>query len=149
MLMSVSLHVTLTLFSIIPEYMILAVIFKVALVPLAISPMTQVYLSIYLPGPSTLIISRQSLKGSQTYTLVALHGPSFQTVIVNSIMSVTLTSVVLTLTVFWILKSTIGLAVMLGIESLLFDLFVSFSKLFTLTALVMFPSAITLAIISS
>ena len=127
MLISVSLQVTLTLFSIMPEYTILAVIFKVAFVPLAISPMTHVYLSIYLPGPSTLIISRQSLKGSQTYTFVALQGPSFQTVMVNSITSVTFTSVVVTLTVLLILKSTIGLAVMLGMLSLLFDLLVSFS----------------------
>ena len=90
------------------------------------------------------------------YTFVALQGPSLTTVRVNMSTLVTLTSVPMSSifsrvvklkrsTVLLILKSTIGFAVILGIVSLLFDLFVSFSVLVTLTVLVMFPTAVTLA----
>ena len=81
--------------------------------------------------------------------MVALQGPSFTTVSVNLITSVTTMSVTVTLTVLLIFKSTIGSAVMLGMLALLLDLLVSFSVLVTLTALVMFPTEVTLASITN
>ena len=76
MFVSVPLPVTLTTFSIIPEYAIVALIVKVAVEPFAKSPIYQILPS-HLPALVTLSSKASlSLKVSYTYTSVALQGPA-------------------------------------------------------------------------
>ena len=70
-------------------------------------------------SPTVVVLERTlrcGLKVSATYTPVALHGPLFVTVIVNFILSVTLTTPD-TLTYLFICRSTLATAVMFLIEA--------------------------------
>ena len=82
-----------------------------------------------------------------TFTFVAVQGPLFLTVIVNTILSLTLTVFVLISTVLLICKSTMSNEVMFSMLSLLFDLFVSLSEPNIATALEIVPADITSAMI--
>ena len=76
MLVSVPLPVTVTTFSIIPEYAIIASIVKTALEPFVKLPIYHILPS-HLPTVVTLDTEASlSLKVSVTYTSVALQGPA-------------------------------------------------------------------------
>ena len=72
-------------------------------------------------------------------TPVALEGPSLNTVMLNWIVSSTLTTSVVTLTSLYMLKSTISKAVKLRAEATLLVSLMSFPKPVTQTVLVIGP----------
>ena len=118
LLVSLSLLVTLTTLEIFPEDITSAMIVRLWVSPLFRLPITHVLPS-YSPILVLLEISlRWLFKISLTYTPVALQGPMFVTVIVNSIKSVTFT-IPLTLTFLVICRSTLVIAVMFLMLALL------------------------------